>query len=312
MLSALTLEPPTIAADEHLAREPQSQRPTIRLPEPGQAHVEVTGLQLGTIEPALAAELRELAYVHQLVVLRGLDPDDVTGYIDFARSIGTIEPYFQAHYHHPEHPEIFVSTNVPMGGEKVGVAGTGRMWHADYSFFERPLAFTMVRPMILPAGRRETYYIDMRRVYAELPDHLRQAAHKARCMNDAWDYYKVQPFDIDKAVRELIEQWHREAPGAVHPAVITHPFTHQPNLFVSRGFTKTVENMPHEQGQELLAELFDFCEQERFVHHQQWQVGDILFWDNRSMIHHASTVAKAEQSRSYRISLYDELPFDGG
>ncbi len=292
--------------------EPSPTQPElrIRLPDARSPVVEVTGLDLHDVDATLARRLRELAYVHQIVAVRQQDPQDTAGYLAFARALGSIEPYFQAHYHHPVHPEIFVSTNVPMDGQKVGVAGTGRMWHADYSFFERPLAFTMIRPILLPRGLRETLFIDMRRVYRELPASTRERLTGLRCAHDAWDYYKVQPKDMDRAIRELIEQWHAEAPGAVHPAVVTHPFTGEKSLYVSRGFTKRMEGIPRAEGDALLEELFDFCEQERFVHHQPWTEGDVLFWDNRSLIHHASTVPKGEQSRSFRISLYDELPFD--
>ncbi len=286
-----------------------SSQPDIRLPGPGRPIVEVDGLDLRAVGPELAATLRRLAYEHQIVAVHGQDPEDVDAYLAFARALGTPEPYFQAHYHHPEHPEVFVSSNVPLDGKKVGVAGTGRMWHCDYSFFERPLAFTMIRPIVLPRAHRETLFIDMRRVLDELPDALRGRIEGRRCLHDAWDYYKVQPKDIDRAIRELIDEWHEAAPGAVHPAIVTHPATGQRNLFVSRGFTKRVVDLPEEESDALLEELFDFCEQERFVHHQPWAEGDILYWDNRSLIHHASTVPKGESSCSFRISLYDDLPF---
>jgi taurine dioxygenase len=287
-------------------------RPTLLPPGPDRPAVEVTGLDLHDVDARLAARLREAAYVHQLVAVRQTDPSDTQGFLALARALGTIEPYFQENYHHPDHREIFVSSNVARNGLKLGVAGTGRMWHADYSFLERPLSFTLIRPIILPSVRRETYFIDMRRVYADLPARLRDAVDGARCLHDAWDYYKVQPCDVDRAVRELIDAFHQIAPGVVHPAVVTHPFTGERSLFVSRGFTKSVEGLSHEQGQELLEELFDFSEQEHYLHAQQWQEGDILFWDNRSLIHHASTVPVGEDSCSYRIGVYDELPFDAG
>ncbi len=265
-------------------------------------------LDLTTIDEAMAARLRGLAYQHKLLVFKNQDLSDEQ-YIAFARKIGTPEPYFQAHYHHPEHPEIFVSSNVPLNGAKVGVAGTGRMWHCDYSFFDRPLAFTCVFPKILPSTKRETYYIDMARVYRDLPAPLKAEIEGLTAFQDAWDYYKVQPFDIDKAVRELIEAWHDEAPGASHPVVTTHPVTSERILYCSSGFTKRVEGVTRERSDELLSQLFAFAEQPHYRHRQEWQEGDLFMWDNRSLIHHASSVPAGEKSRSYRISLYDALPF---
>jgi len=274
---------------------------------PGLAPIRVD-LDLHALDARLAAEVRALCYHHKLVVFtdQRLSTDE---YIAAARLLGTPQPYFQKHYHHPKHPEIFVSSNVPLDGQKVGVAGTGRMWHADYSFFERPLAFTCIYPQVLPASKRETYFIDMARVLADLPPRLRFAVEGLRFFHDAWDYYKVQPWDIDRALAEIIDDWHKEAPGASHPAVVTHPVTGERILFYSKGFTKRVEGIPYEQGQALLAELAEFVAQPKYKHCQEWREGDLYMWDNRSLIHHASTVPKGQSSMSYRISLYDELPF---
>ena len=255
-----------------------------------------------------AAHLRRLCYHHKLLVLEAGDLSEPE-YIAFARTVGTPEPYFQDHYHHPDHPEIFVSSNIKVDGQKVGVAGTGRMWHTDYSFFDRPLAFTCVYPRILPSVKRETYYIDMARVYADLPRELKDELAGLTFFHDAWDYYKVQPWDIDRAVAELIEDWHAEAPGASHPAVVVHPSTGERILFFSKGFTKRVEGVTHERGTALIQQLADLVDQPAYRHRQVWQEGDLFMWDNRTLIHHASTVPQGEPSCSYRISLYDELPF---
>src|SRR5688572_955066 len=103
----------------------------------GALGVEITGLDVEALDQAGAAELRRLVYEHKLAVLRGLELSD-EAYIALARKLGRPQIYFQPNYHHPDHPEIFVSANVPIEGRKVGVAGTGRYWHTDYQFFTDP------------------------------------------------------------------------------------------------------------------------------------------------------------------------------
>jgi taurine dioxygenase len=254
------------------------------------------------------AALRELVWREKLVVLTGQDFNN-SEYVDFGRRLGFVRPYFQSNYHHPEHPEIFVSSNVPENGKKVGVAGTGRMWHSDYSMFDDPLSMTMVTPRIVPRGNRKTYFIDMARVLRELPLDLRRRIEGRRTFHEATWYYKIQPKDIDRAIVELIQEFRELSPGAWHPAVIEHPFTGERMLYVSSGFTTKVEGMPLEEGEAFLKELCAFVELEEHIHAQDWRMGDILLWDNRAFIHHASTVSPGEASKSYRISLNDGLPF---
>lgn len=279
----------------------------IHLPEPHQIGARVEGVDVLDLSASALDELKGLVYEHRLVVFRGQRLDEER-YIEFGRRLGQIEPYFQDNYHHPEHPEIFVSSNVPMNGEKVGVAATGRMWHADYSMFDRPLSFTMVYPQILPRTRRGTNYIDMARVYDALPEDLKRRVEGVSAFHEATYYYKIQPKDIDRAIAELMDEFRQLSPGAIHPLVITHPVTRQKQLYLSRGFTTRLIGIGHEEGQELLAELCDFVERDEHVRRHGWEEGDILLWDNRVLIHHASPAGPGEASRSYRISLYDELP----
>ena len=278
----------------------------------GSLGVELAGVRIQDLTSANQLdELRQLVWQHKLVVLTNQIFENAE-YVAFAHRFGHVRPYFQHNYHHPDHPEIFVSSNVPENGHKVGVAGTGRMWHSDYSMFDDPLSMTMVAPRILPRGNRKTFYVDMTRVAAELPDALRSRLEGRRTFHEATWYYKIQPKDIDRAIAELIEEFRQLSPGAWHPAFQTHPVTGEESLYVSSGFTTKVEGMTHEEHTEFLKDLFAFVEEERFIHAQPWRVGDILLWDNRPLIHHASTVPPGEKSCSYRISLNDGLPFYQG
>jgi hypothetical protein len=120
---------------------------------------------------------------------------------------------------------------------------------------------------------------------------------------------RVADGTVDFAIVELFEEFKKLSPGAWHPAVITHPVTGAEMLYVSSGFTTAVSGMTHEQHTAFLKRLCGFVEQERFIHAQDWRIGDVLLWDNRTFIHHASSVPPGEPSRSYRISLNDGLPF---
>jgi len=276
-------------------------------PHPGLG-VETSVRMQDLTDPADLAALRELVWRNKLVALTGQEFTNEE-YAAFGHRLGRVRPYFQDNYHHPDHPEIFVSTNVPEDGRKVGVAGTGRMWHSDYSMFDDPLSFTMVTPKILPRGNRKTFFIDMETVLAEMPQDMRAALEGRRTFHEATWYYKIQPKDIDRAIIELFEEFKKLSPGAWHPAIIRHPVTGADMLYVSSGFTTAISDMTHEEHQAFLKRLFAFVEEERFIKAVDWRIGDVLLWDNRTFIHHASTVPPGEPSRSYRISLNDGLPF---
>ena len=280
----------------------------VELPEPGRIGAQIHGLDVATVTPSTAAEIRRLVYEHKAVVFTGQSLS-TTEYIAFARALGEPQIYFQPNYHHPDHPEIFVSSNVPMNGKKVGVAGTGRYWHSDYQFFAEPLPLTMVSPQVTTDDGRSTCFIDMVQVLAGLPPHLAELVRGARCLHEAKWRYKITPDDIDKSITEILEEFGAITPTVSHPAAIRHPVNGRESLYVSRGFTVGLEGRTPEDGRAALAELFDWIEREEHVQYQPWSTERILLWDNRQLIHSANLSDPSARSVNFRIGVYDDLPF---
>jgi alpha-ketoglutarate-dependent taurine dioxygenase len=52
-------------------------------------------------------------------------------------------------------------------------------------------------------------------------------------------------------------------------------------------YAKAIVGMPDAEAKPLLAELLDFATQPRFTFRHAWQVGDLVAWDNRCLIHRA-------------------------
>ena len=61
--------------------------------------------------------------------------------------------------------------------------------------------------------------------------------------------------------------------------------------------------MPVEEGQALLHELMEFATQPQFVYCHKWQVGDLVIWDNASLLHSATLTAPADPRTLWRITV---------
>jgi taurine dioxygenase len=280
---------------------------------PGHIGAEIKGIDITELEAGspVIKRIRDLLYTNKLVVLRDQDltPEE---YVDFTRKLGRPQVYFQPQYHHPDHAEIFVSSNVvEADGKRLGVSGTGRYWHTDCQFEKTPLSFTSVYPLVFPKSARETSYIDMSRVYENLPSDLRKKVdtENAAFIHEGQMRYKVQASDIDRSLRELLDRINEEVPPVRHPAVIKHPVTGTKILYASSGFTTKFVGLNYEDNQRFMKAIFDFSEQPEFVHTHHWEEGDLIIWDNRYLNHKASTTKPGELSKSYRIGIYDAFPF---
>lgn len=273
-----------------------------------QIGIQILDLDVALVTPREIEEIKQLVYDYKLVIFREQKIND-NQYLEFAQKIGTPQVYPQDNYHHPEHPEIFVSSNLLKDGKKFGVRGTGRYWHTDCAFLEEPLPLTMLYPQVLPESIRETYYIDMQQVYQKLPAHLKSYVDGKYLIHEGKWRYKVQEWDIDKAIIDILRDIEERFPAVRHPAVVTHPVSGAKILYASSGFTTGIEGLDYETNQKILPELFAFIERQEHIHTHVWQDGDLILWENRTLNHMASKVAPGEKSVSYRIGVDDGLPF---
>lgn len=280
----------------------------ITLPTGSSIGAVVTELDAAQLTTSETQTLKRAVYQHKLLILRNQSFDE-TAYLALAHRLGTPQVYLQKNYHHPEFREIFVSSNIREDGKKIGVAGTGQYWHTDYQFDAEPLSTTLLYPQILPSTKRETYYIDMEHVFATLPRELRNYVLGARAIHEAKWRYKITPEDIDRAIIDILRDAEHGAPAVTHPAVIVHPVTQKSSLYVSRGFTTGIEGLNEVENAQVMAALCDFTEQPRHVFTHTWCEGDVLYWDNRTLLHRASRPPRDQPSKSYRIGVYDGLPF---
>ncbi|SER36089.1 taurine dioxygenase [Lentzea xinjiangensis] len=286
-------------------------------PAPGQAlGAEVTGFELENASADDLKTLRAGIYEHQLLLLKEqhLDP---AGFIALGKALGTIETYYEPMYHHPEHPEIFVSGSKP-GENFKGVPQTGKFWHADYSFMPNPFGITMTYPQIVPTTRRGTYYLDMAKAFADLPESLRNTLRGTKVEHSARRYVKIRPSDVYKPMHEVLADIERTTPAVYHPTVFRHPVTGVEVLYVSEaasfGFVdRNGVRLPGEILQEVLertGQLDPECRDPR-IHLQTFVKGDLLIWDNRVLVHRALHNPAPEPAQSYRVTVHDDEPFFG-
>jgi taurine dioxygenase len=213
---------------------------------------------------------------------------------------------------------------VKKDGKKMGVARTGGYWHSDTAFMETPIPLTLLYPQLVPQNsRRTTRFIDLQHAYAEMPASLKARLEGRTFIHSGKWRYKVRPEDAGMDMTEILQMIHHLQPPVEHPAVITHPVTGQKILYATQGFTVGVKDMDTDSANALLKEVCEFAEQERFISEFQWQLGDMILWDNRFFAHRAGRLERAndpvngdvqseEDTIVYRIIIQDGHGLSGG
>ena len=81
------------------------------------------------------------------------------------------------------------------------------------------------------------------------------------------------------------EEVQRKTPDVTHALVNEHPITGLKALYLDPATTTGVEGMPQDEGISLLGELATHATSSAFIYEHDWQVGDIIIWNNGFLLH---------------------------
>jgi taurine dioxygenase len=131
-----------------------------------------------------------------------------------------------------------------------------------------------------PQAGGNTYFADMFLAYETLPADLKQAADGRVAIHDA----------STNSAGMLRKGYHtvtdvRRAVGAHHPLVRTEPKTGRKALFLGRRPNAYVIGLPVADSEALLNALWAHATQPQFTLCHRWRVGDLLMWNNLSVLH---------------------------
>jgi taurine dioxygenase len=88
-----------------------------------------------------------------------------------------------------------------------------------------------------------------------------------------------------------------------HHVLCQHPETGENLVFANEAHTVSIENRDATRASAILKELFDFCYSNGPDYVHNWRSGDVIIWDNRSVIHKATEYDQTHGRHIWRISI---------
>ena len=222
--------------------------------------------------------------------LSRLDAADIAA---FGRRFGTPRKHALMKYRHREYPEVSWLTNVEEDG-KVDWYGVKRAtdWHTDSTYEEKLPLLAMLHALEVPATKGGTMFADMCAAYDALPQAMKQrltdlVGLHGRSNGPAGE----RLYGDDKGATE---KQYTELP---RPAVVAHPVTGRPILFVNPMHCHGFVGMSREESWPMIEALAAHATQEGFVYYHSWRVGDLLIWDERRTMHRGAGDYHPEERR---------------
>ena len=220
----------------------------------------------------------------------------------FARRFGPPEPHVIDQFHHPENPDILILSNVVKDGSPTGLADAGTYFHTDYSNLEMPARATTLYSIQVPKVGGDTLFADQYAAYNDLSSQMKTTIEGLVAL-----HHYGNRNELDERSRTvasvLTEEQKQKVTWVRHRIARKHPVTGRTALYAVGGTSFGIEGLSDQEARELLDELLAHSTQEKYRYRLKYGVGDVVVWDNASLLHSATLIDPNDARTLWRITL---------
>lgn len=244
---------------------------------------------------------------HGVLVWRG-QPLTSQQQIDFATSFGPLDIGLKRVFKRPERLEderlidisnVDAQGNVARRDSPKNLSNfANQLWHSDSSFMNPRAAYSMLHCVIKPSWGGDTEFADLRHAYDTLDERTRAQVEDLEA-----EHYALHTRNLlgDEA---YTDEQKKEIAPAVWPVVDTHPGSGRKVLFVGV-HARQIIGWPTAESRIFLLDLLEHATQRERVYRHEWQVGDLVIWDNRSTLHRGRRYDIGERRELRRTTIND-------
>ncbi len=216
--------------------------------------------------------------------------------VAFARRFGEVQIHVMNQYHAGGFPELYRLSNLDENGKPNGKhpdQGT-LIWHTDGSWRRVTGHATIIYGEVMPESGGDTLFCDMYGAYERLSPEWKSRIANMRAMHNL-DFSRNRRHGHEP----MTDAQRAAVPPVDHPVVRTHPDTGRKCLYLG-DHAESIVGMPYDEGRALIDELNLLAVHPDLTYEHKWRVGQMIVWDNRCLMHRATTYDAATQGRVIR------------
>jgi taurine dioxygenase len=242
---------------------------------------EISGLEVDSlVDDTRQALYRAFLEFHVLCIRSPvLDPGQL---LRIAQVFGTPKPQLLRRQRLDALPQISIlDSTYTTPAEKPADPSTLRLagWHTDDSFCATPAKATVLQSLNVPSTGGQTRFCNARTAFADLDAKIKERITQLSAVH-AYDTERAPGRALLPAGSEV-----NDATDAVHPLVRKHDETGHDAIFFNSNRTDRVFGWNRSESDALLNRLHSHMTQAKYEYAHSWRIGDILVWDNRSVVH---------------------------
>jgi taurine dioxygenase len=238
---------------------------------------EVSAFDLSRMTDAFSTRLTNALHRHLLLIFRNqsLSFDDQ---VKFTEIFGPLDERLRPGdkpFRHPDDRRIQVVSN-DRRGPTLTVATM--FWHTDQSFRRDPAPVIVLKAVVVPPTGGVTMLADIRAAYEALTRDLKTSIDSLKARHRFGALFGASSVATSRSS------------AVIHPLVREHPITKRRSLYLNQFSLESLQGLRRERGTELLRTLYSHALQPEFIYSHKWTVGDVLVWDNTSLMHRAADI----------------------
>jgi alpha-ketoglutarate-dependent taurine dioxygenase len=173
-------------------------------------------------------------------------------------------------------------------------------WHIDGACDGTPNFAAMLNARTTVSEGGETLFANTYAAWDDLPEDEKKPLEKLRVIHSL---ETAQRMIVPQPGYEELKAWQRMRPRS-QPLVWTHRDGRK--SLVLGATASHVEGMDFDEGRLLLTKLLEWSTQEQFVYKHNWDIGDLLIWDNTGTMHRVEPYDFNAGRLLYRTTLEGE------
>jgi alpha-ketoglutarate-dependent taurine dioxygenase len=208
---------------------------------------------------------------------------------NFSARFGDLEEHPRSEWNSTSNPKIVQLSNLRnFTGQEIGGLGAGEIdWHSDQSYKTRPGTGAVLYGVEVPKDGAATYFANLRLAYKALSADLKRRIENLHAI---YDYgQRAKSYSGQQPDAEAIR---RRFPLVTHRLVYADPVSGEKSLYMDPLTMSGVVGLSDDEAFGLLDDLATHATKQEFVYRHEWQVGDILMWDNATMLHRRDPVGE--------------------
>ncbi|MBV9541448.1 MAG: TauD/TfdA family dioxygenase [Alphaproteobacteria bacterium] len=191
--------------------------------------------------------------------------------------------------------------------EKVNFANS---WHTDLSYLEAPPRYTVLYCLETPEHGGDTLWANQMAAFETLSAGLREQLLGMNAVHSAGPAYGTGAYldSVKDKMSTKIAPSKDAYAEQTHPAVIAHPDTKRPALYLNPVYTQRFAGWSKPESDGLMQYIFRHSTNENFTWRLKWAKGTLAIWDNRSTQHFALNDYHGHRREMVRTSVKGTKP----